>query len=164
MDVQQNWKVATPFIIAALVGAALSGCSTSREQPPPANADANVAAASSAAQPVARKTKAKPKVTRAAPPAEASSNKSTATILAQIHQANLKEIAIGKMAQEKASTDEVRAYADQLVQDHTNADQMVVAMAQQTGARLHDSAAGRREGVHGKLVDQRLGSASSAGF
>ena len=81
-------------------------------------------------------------MTRAAPSAEASSKKNTATILAQIHQANLKEIAIGKMAQEKASTDEVRAYADQLVQDHTNADQMVVAMAQKTGAHLRDAAAG----------------------
>jgi predicted outer membrane protein len=32
------------------------------------------------------------------------------------------EIALGKMAQEKASMSEVRAYADQLVQDHTNVD------------------------------------------
>ena len=139
MDILQNRKGTGQFLIAALVAAALGGCSTSREQPPAANANANVAAAPAAAQPIAKEAKAKPAVTRAAPSPEASSKKTTATILAQIHQANLKEIAIGKMAQGKASTSEVRAYADQLVQDHTNADQMVVAMAQKTGAHLHDS-------------------------
>ena len=162
MDILQNRKGSRRFLIAALVAAALAGCGTSREQPPAANA--NVATLSEAAQPIAKKAKAKPAVTRAAPSPEASSKKTTAAILAQIHQANLKEIAISKLAQEKASTSEVRAYADQLVQDHTNADQMVVAMAQKTGARLDDTAAGRHEGAHGKLVDQKLSLASGAGF
>jgi putative membrane protein len=164
MGIQKNRKGTRPLIIVALVAGALSGCSTSREQPPAAKVHANVVAAPAAAQPVARVAKAKPSVIRAAPSAEASSKKSTTTILEQIHQANQKEIAIGKMAQEKASTDEVRAYADQLVQDHANADQMVVAMAQKTGARLHGSAAGPREGAHGKPVDQKLSSASGVGF
>jgi len=164
MDIKQKRKTTGRFLIAALVAAALGGCGTSRERPPTANANANVAASPAEAQLIAKKAKAKPAVTRAAPSPEASSKKTTAAILAQIHQANLKEIAISKMAQGKASTSEVRAYADQLVQDHTNADQMVVAMAQKTGARLHDSAAGRHEGAHGKLVDQKLSSASGAGF
>jgi predicted outer membrane protein len=144
------------FLVAALVAAALSGCSTSREQPPAANANANVATRSEAAQPIAKKAKAKPTATRAAPSPEVLSKRTTATILAQIHQGNLKEIAISKLAQEKASSSEVRAYADQLVQDHTNADQMVVALAQKTGARLHDSSAGRHESAHSKLVDRKL--------
>jgi hypothetical protein len=94
------------FLVAALVAAALSGCSTSREQPPAANANANanVATRSEAAQPIAKKAKAKPAATRAAPSPELLSKRTTATILAQIHQANLKEIAISKLAQEKASS------------------------------------------------------------
>jgi putative membrane protein len=140
-----------------VVAAPLNACSTSRQQPPPANANTNVAAAPEAAQPTAPKAKARPQVIRAAPSAEATSKKTSATILAQLHQANLKEITIGKLAQEKASTSEVRAYADQLVQDHTNVDQMLVAIAQKTGAHLH-------EGAHAKLADKKLSSAGGAPF
>ena len=164
MNIFQNPKDTRQFLIAALVAVALTGCGTSRQQPPAANTNGNVAAAPAAAQPSAQAAQAKPAATRATPSAEVSSKRTTAAILAQIHQANLKAIAIGKIAQEKASTSEVRAYADQLVQDHTNADQMVVAMAQKTGARLHDSTAGRHAGAHGKVVDQKLSSASGAEF
>jgi putative membrane protein len=164
MDILQSHRGTGQVLIAALVAAALGGCATSREQPPVANANANVAAAPEAAQPIAQKAKARPAVTRAAPSPQASGKKNSAAILAQIHQASLKEIAIGEMAEGKASSSEVRAYADQLVQDHTNTDQMVVAMAQKTGAHLHDSVSGRHESAHGKLVDQKLSSASGAGF
>jgi putative membrane protein len=58
------------------------------------------------------------------------------------------EIALGKMAEEKASMSEVRAYADQLVQDRTNVDQTVVAMAQKSGAHLENGAAAHRAGRH----------------
>lgn len=163
MYILHNPKGTRRFLIAALVAGALTGCGTSRQQPA-ANTNANGAAAPAAAQPNAQEAQAKPAATRATPSAEVSSKRTTAAILAQIHQANLKEIAIGKIAQEKASTSEVRAYADQLVQDHTNADQMVLAMAQKTGARLHDSAARRHEGTHGKELDQKLSSASGAEF
>jgi putative membrane protein len=157
MDILQNRKATRKFLIAAVVAATLAACSTSRQQPPATNANTNVVAAPEAAQPTAQEAKARPPVTRAAPSAEATSKKTSATILAQIHQANLKEIAIGKLAQEKASTSEVRAYADQLVQDHTNADQMLVAMVQKTGAQLH-------EGAHAKLADKKLNSAGGAPF
>jgi putative membrane protein len=167
MDVLRNRLGKRELLIGALVVSALSGCAISRKQPPAANA--NIVAVPATAQPTAQKVKAsRTRVTRAAPSSEASSKKKTAVILAQIHHANLKEIAIGMMAEGKVSNSEVRAYADQLVQDHTNADQMVVATAQKTGAHLHDSAAGpqedRHEGVHGKLVDQKLNSASGTGF
>jgi putative membrane protein len=157
MNKLQNRKAIRGFLIAMLVAATLGSCSSSRQQPPAT--DANVAAtpAAAPAQPSASKTKAKVAATRAVPSAEVSSKKTTAKILAQIHQANLKEIAIGKIAEEKASTQEVRAYAGQLVKDHTMADQLVVAMAQKTGARLHESS---RE----KTVDRKLSSASGAGF
>ena len=159
MVTENKLKVSLYFFVATLAAAALGGCSASREQPAPNSA---VAAASPAAQPTAQET-AKPAKTHAVPSAEVSSKSSSAAILEQIHQANLKEIAIGKMAEAKASNDEVRAYADQLVKDHTSADQMVVATAQKTGAHLRDSSS-RRESAHAKLAEQKLSSASGAQF
>ena len=157
MDILQRRKATRNFLIAAVLAATLGACSTSRQQPPATNANTNFVAAPEAAQPTAQVAKARPAVTRAAPSTEATSKKTAATILAQIHRANLKEMAIGQLAQGKASTSEVRAYADQLVQDHTNADQMVVTIAQKTGAHLHESA-------HAKLADKKLSSASGAAF
>jgi putative membrane protein len=175
MDIPQNRSGAGRLLIVVLVAAALGSCATSRKQPPATNANANVAAAPQAAPPIAKEGKARRAVNPAAParvasskPALTSSNKTNAAaIFEQIHQANLREIAIGKMASGKASSSEVRAYADQLVQDHTNADQMVAATAQKVGAHLHDAAGsgeGRHESAHGERVEQKLSSATGAGF
>jgi putative membrane protein len=153
MHIHEKLRASRQFFIAALVAAALTGCSTSRDQPP-ANASATVAAAP-AAQPTAQEAKAKP---ARVPSPEASSKKTSATILAQIHQADLKEIAVGKIAEEKASSGEVRAYADQLVNDHANADQMVLAMAQKTGTHLRGASTARSK------TDQKLSSANGAQF
>jgi hypothetical protein len=38
----------------------------------------------------------------------------------EIALGKMAKIALGKMAEEKASTSEIRAYADELVQDHTS--------------------------------------------
>ena len=88
--------------------------------------------------------------------------------MSQIHQAYLMEIALGKMAEEKASTSEIRAYADELVQDHTNVYQTVVAMAEKTGAHLQNGAAAHREGrheiVHEKQLERKLRSANGPDF
>jgi putative membrane protein len=149
------------LLVAVFVAAALGGCSASRQQPAP-DANANAAVPSPAAQPT-QAAQAKPRVTHV-PSAEVSSKNTNAAILEQIHQANLKEIAIGKIAGQKASSDEVRAYADQLVKDHTSADQMVVATAQKKNVRLRDSAAGRRESARGKSAEQKLSSASGVQF
>jgi putative membrane protein len=153
MRLYKNLRTSRQFIIAAVVVAVLGGCATSRQQPAP---DASVAAAQPSAQPAAQPAKAK--TAARVPSPEASSKKTSASILAQIHQADLKEIAIGKMAEEKASTDEVRAYAVQLVNDHTNADQMVLAIAQKTGTHLRGAAPARTK------TDQKLSTASGAQF
>jgi putative membrane protein len=161
MGIQKKLKISRYFFVAALAAVALGGCSANRQQPAP-DANANAAVASPAVQ-ATQAAEAKPRVTHVQSP-EVSSKNTNAAILEQIHQANLKEIAIGKIAEEKASTDEVRAYADQLVKDHTSADQMVVATAQKKGARLRDSAAGRRESARGKSAEQKLSSASGTQF
>jgi predicted outer membrane protein len=158
MGIQKKLKVSRYFLVAALVAIAVSGCSATRQQPAP---DANAAVASPAAQ-ATQASEAKRRVTHVPSP-EVTSKNTSAAILEQIHQANLKEIAVGKLAEEKASSDEVRAYADQLVKDHTAADQMVFATAQKKGARLRDSAA-RRENARGKVTEQKLSSASGTQF
>ena len=54
-------------------------------------------------------------------------------VLSQTHQTNLSEVELAMMAQEKGSTNGVRTSADQLIQDHSNFDQTIVAMAQNSG-------------------------------
>jgi putative membrane protein len=92
----------------------------------------------------------------------------TAAVLSEIHQANLTEIALGKLAQNKASAPEVRGYADLLVQDHTSVDETVTAMAQKKGTQLHDQAASSRQGRKGARsiaqFEQKLTSASGSTF
>jgi len=154
MHILENLRATRQFLILALVASALIGCGAKREQPAP-DANTNPVAAQPAAQPSAAEAKARP---ARVPSPGASNKKTSASILAQIHQADLKEIAVGKMAQEKASTDEVRSYADQLVKDHTSADRMVLETAQKTGTQLRTPATARSK------TDQKLSSASGAQF
>jgi putative membrane protein len=163
MRINENHEPSRLVLIAALSAAVavLVGCSTSREQPP-LNADANASAAQPAAQPTAQVAKAKAAATVPSP--EVSSKKTNAAILERIHLANLKEIEAGKLAETKASSSEVRAYADQLIKDHTSADQMVVATAQKMGARLRDPSTERRKTANGKQAEQKLSSANGAQF
>lgn len=166
MKILENYKGIERFFIPAVIAAALTGCATSRQQPSDANHTAN-AAASPAAQATAQAARAKPAATRRAPSAETSIKSSSAAILAQIHEADLKEIAMGKIAGEKASTSEVRDYADQLVKDHTTVDQMVVATARTTNVRLHDATAPgetRHQRAHTSMAEGTLQAASAAKF
>lgn len=90
------------------------------------------------------------------------------TVLSQIHQANLTEIALGELAETKASAPEVRAYADQLVHDHQSVDGTVLAMAQKKGTSLRDQAASSRQGPKGahsaRQSVQKLMAASGSTF
>jgi putative membrane protein len=160
-------------MIAAVVISALAGCGTSSNRA--SVASTNSAAVPEAVQRSAPQAPARPSHTHAAS-ASAAPNKTpaapnkgnTRTVLSQMHQANLMEIALGKMAEGKASTSEVRAYADQLVQDHTNVDQTVVAIAEKGGAHLQNSPAANREGrheiAHEKQLERKLKSASGPDF
>ena len=55
----------------------------------------------------------------------------TAEVLGKLHQANLKEIEMGKLAKKNGEAKEVKAYGETLVKDHTNADKKVTALAKQ---------------------------------
>ena len=163
MRIFQSRRRSGYFLIAAVALAALIGCGTSRQQPLAANTSMNAGTAMPAVPAKRRVARV-----RAVPtaPATASSEPSSAAILAQIHQADLKEIAIGKIADEKASSSGVRDYAGQLVEDHQAVDQVVVATAEKMKASLHDTAAPqpRRRTAHAKTAEETLTSANGATF
>src|SRR5262249_50082526 len=165
MNKVTRWRKVGDFLVAALVLAVLSGCASSRQQPSEANTSANAAA--TPAQATAQAAKARPATTGRTSSAESSSKSSSGAILAQIHQADLKEVAMGKIAVEKASSSEVREYADQLIKDHATVDHTVVATARTMNVRLHDTAAtrkGRQERAHTSMTEEKLKSASGAQF
>src|SRR6202040_794832 len=166
MDVLQPRAGKREVIIAAVIISALAGCGISSNQAPVATA--NVVAAPEAVRSSVPRARARHSQTHASSAPAAPNKANTGTVLSQIHQANLMEIALGKMAEEKASMSEFQAYADQLVQDHTNVDQPVVAMAKKGGAHLQDGAAANREGRHesaqAKQLEQKLRSATGPDF
>ena len=148
MDLQHILNGAGLVLVAAFVTLELSSCSTSRQQPEAASSVTNTAPPSTA-----QMTTAAAKTKRAKPAsrsAEAPSTSTGAVILSEIHRADLKEIAIGQVAQAKASSEEVREYANQLVMDRTSADQQVIAMAQKKNVRLRDKTS-KPESEHAKL-------------
>jgi putative membrane protein len=66
-----------------------------------------------------------------------SSDKTTA-VLSSIHSTNQMEIQFGKLAQSNASSADVKAYGEQLVRDHQDADKKVQAVADQKGVTLKE--------------------------
>jgi predicted outer membrane protein len=154
-------------LIAVSVAIILAGCGTSQRQQP-------AAAASVALTPeAAQQARAEPLVThpRTSSPAAsaaASTKQNTATVLSQIHRANLTEIALGTLAEEKASTDGVRAYAVQLIEDHTNVDRTVNAMAAKSGVKLQNGVkahqAARRQSGEENQQERKMKSASGPAF
>ncbi len=76
-----------------------------------------------------------PLVALAQAPAKSDSAFQTET-LQNLHAANLMEIAAGKLAKSKGTTQEIRAYGAQLVSDHTAADKQVTAVAKKLGVKL----------------------------
>lgn len=66
------------------------------------------------------------------PPAQvspASATATTADMLAKLHAVNQRETEAGKLAQEKGTSAEMKAYGKMLVVDHTEAERKVAALA-----------------------------------
>lgn len=55
----------------------------------------------------------------------------TADVLAKLHQANQKEIEMGKLAQKNGQSKAVKSFGKMLVKDHSAADKKVMALAKQ---------------------------------
>lgn len=137
MNLSQNHSGKGVTLIAAFAALALAGCGTSKREQPVAAA--SVAATPAAAPSASQEARSK-RATHHETSPEASTKQTTAAVLSQIHQTDLMEIQLGQLAQQKAASDEVRAYAVQLVEDHTSADRMVADMAAKSGVKLHQTA------------------------
>jgi putative membrane protein len=62
-----------------------------------------------------------------------------ARLVTLVHHVNQEEIAAGKLAQEKGSSQQIKDYGRKLVSDHTRLDQDVLAAATKAGIRPNDS-------------------------
>jgi putative membrane protein len=62
-----------------------------------------------------------------------------ARLVTLLHHVNQEEVAAGKLAQEKGSSQEIKDYGRKLVSDHTRMDQDVLAAATKAGIRPNDS-------------------------
>jgi putative membrane protein len=80
-------------------------------------------------------------------------------ILAQLAQANMAEVAAGKIALEKASSQEVKTFAQQMVDDHTKGLQAVQDVARSKNVTLPTEPDAR----HKKMAD-KLNGLSGAAF
>ena len=60
----------------------------------------------------------------------------TAVVLGKLHHSNQMEIEMGKLAQEKGQSKDVKSFGKALVIDHTAADKKVVALAKQENIDL----------------------------
>ena len=164
-----NKKFTITKLTMALLVLVVAGCGTSKNQAPAAAASATTPL-EAASPPRSQTTRANKASTAAhvhsSPAGSAMPN--TGLILSQMHETNLTEIELGKIAEQKAASSEVRAYADQLVQDHTNVDRMVVEMAQESGTNLKNGAeahqAIRHESAREKALERKLKSAQGAAF
>jgi putative membrane protein len=161
MHTLQNRLGKIEFLIAALVVTAVAGCGTSQNQAPPTAA--TIAPAPEAAPPTAQEARSKSSAMRVRMSPEVSTKQNTTMVLSQIHQTNLMEIELAKIAQQKGSINGVRAYANQLVEDHTSLDQMVNSMAEKSGNR---EVVGRsaHETAQEKILEKKLKSANGAKF
>jgi putative membrane protein len=68
--------------------------------------------------------------------ASAKVSRSDRKMMDELAQANISEIEAGKMAQSKTQNDQVKTFAQKMIDDHTKAQQDLQALAQQKGVQL----------------------------
>lgn len=78
-------------------------------------------------------------------------SKADEKILAAMAQANIAEIEAGKLAQSKSQNDQVKSFAQQMIDDHTKALNDVQAVAQQKGVTLPTEPDARHKAMATKL-------------
>jgi putative membrane protein len=83
------------------------------------------------------------------------------TFMVKAAQANMAEVALGKLAAEKGQSDEVKRYGQHMVDDHGKANQELEELARQEGATLptyvdkaHQAAKARLEKLSGEAFDK----------
>lgn len=87
--------------------------------------------------------------------AGASQNKlseSDERMLKQLSQSHLSEVALGKLAQDKAQSDDVKSFAKKMVDDHTKAQDDLKQLAKSKGVTLPTEADRQQQSVEKKLT------------
>ncbi len=75
-------------------------------------------------------------------------------MMKQMAESHLGEISLGKLAQEKAQSDEVKSFAKKMVDDHTKALDALKQMAQSKGVTLPTEPGKQQMAMQKKLQDQ----------
>jgi putative membrane protein len=103
-------------------------------------------------------------------PAQAAPSAQDTTFLQAAHQTNLAEIAVGKLAQQKAATQTVRDLGSRFIADHTQLDQSLQQTATALGVTLpnapnadQQAVAARLQAASGNAFDQLFVSTQLAG-
>jgi len=91
----------------------------------------------------------------------AASVKDDAEFLRSAYEGGLAEIALARLAAEKASSDKVKDYAQQMIQEHTMGNQMIAALI--TGNGGTDQVAGGAAGTAGSGMGAGSGTAAGTG-
>jgi putative membrane protein len=74
-----------------------------------------------------------------AAPALADDAPQPSEVLSKLHESNVKEVEMGKLAQKNGQSKEVKAFGKTLVDDHTAADKKVKALAKKEKVELSDT-------------------------
>jgi putative membrane protein len=72
-------------------------------------------------------------------------------VLQQIHEINMAEVEVGRLAQEKGQSDDVRNLGKEIEKDHQDADKQVMDLAKKKGFNLQSS--GMQMDQHGEVVE-----------
>ena len=91
----------------------------------------------------------------AAAPASAAPSQQDTTWMASAHQGNLAEIAAGKAAQQKGTTEGVRSMGTELVNDHTALDKELTTAAQQLGVDLPQGPSQEQQSTLNQVMSQQ---------
>lgn len=83
---------------------------------------------------------------------QAKLNQSDERMLKQLAQANLAEIALGKLAQEQAQSNEVKSFAKKMLDDHMKAQDELKQLAQSKGVSLPAEIDRQQQSVEKKLA------------
>lgn len=79
-------------------------------------------------------------------------------LLTRIHDANQSEVAAGQLAEERATSDKVKKFGQEMVRDHNRADKLVMDLAHKKNVEV-DSTLPKSAGETGQLTRQASESA-----
>lgn len=93
-----------------------------------------------------------PAVSQSSGTSQAKLNQADERMMKQLAQSHLSEIALGKLAQEKAQSNEVKSFAKKMLDDHTKAHDELKQLAQSKGVSLPAEADRQQQSVEKKLA------------